>query len=129
MQKHQYLQEFYLNKLIPNFSLCVCNTIYKFAFSIFPPVHIMIETLHLHAPNEQKVLMTMKRTNSLCLSFFLVSRTVSFSVIVTRLRGKSREAGQKGNPEPRNLWPQGTHCKVPEPLPRVAEIHLTQLCT
>lgn len=89
----------------------------------------MIETLHLHAPNEQKVLMTMKRTNSLCLSFFLVSRTVSFSVIVTRLLGKSREAGQKGNPEPRNLWPQGTLCSVPEPLPRVAEIHLTQMCT
>lgn len=83
---------------------------------MFSPVHIVMKTLHLHPPNKQKVLMTMKRINLFCAFFFLVSRTVSFSVIVTRFLGKSREAGQRGNPESRSLWPQGTLYDIPEAL-------------
>lgn len=42
-------------------------------------------------------------------------RTPSFSIIVTRLPGKSREAKERGNPEPRSFGPQGTFCRVLEP--------------
>lgn len=42
-------------------------------------------------------------------------RTASFSIIVTRLPGKSREAKERGNPEPRSFGPQGTFCRVLEP--------------
>lgn len=76
MWTNQYLQNFHLKETNTKFQSLCFNTIYKFSFSIFSPIHVMIETFHLHPPKDQKVLMTMKIKNlvfyfSWCQKLFL----------------------------------------------------------